>query len=76
MVTDDPVGVTYWKVRYGIRLSGMPSFQSILNDQQIWDVSVLMQQVNRLPAQAQDALKASTPTISTPSQEAAAPPRR
>jgi thiosulfate dehydrogenase len=76
MVTDDPVGVTYWKVQHGIRLSGMPSFESILNDQQIWDVSALLQQVNRLPAEAQEALKASTPTISTSSQETATPPRK
>jgi thiosulfate dehydrogenase len=58
MVTDDPLGVTYWKVRHGIRLSGMPSFQAILNDQQIWDVSAFLARVNRLPAEVENALKA------------------
>ena len=38
-VTDDPVGVTYWKVKNGIRLTGMPSFQKALSDQQMWQVS-------------------------------------
>src|SRR5271166_1318761 len=48
MVTDDPVGVTFWKVRNGIRLSGMPSFDSILSDQQKWDVSALLARANQL----------------------------
>jgi thiosulfate dehydrogenase len=48
-VTDDPVGVTYWKVKNGIRLTGMPSFQKSLNDQQMWDVSALMARADKLP---------------------------
>jgi thiosulfate dehydrogenase len=62
MVTDDPVGVTYWKVQNGIRLSGMPSFGRILKDQQKWDVSALLARANMLPAEAQQALK-NTPRI-------------
>src|SRR6476469_3087136 len=27
-VTDDPAGETYWKVKNGIRMSGMPGFAS------------------------------------------------
>ncbi len=61
-MTDDPVGVTYWKVQNGIRLSGMPSFASILKDQQKWDVSALLARANRLPAEAQQALK-NTPRV-------------
>ncbi len=57
MVTDDPVGVTYWKVQNGIRLSGMPSFDAILKDQEKWDVSALLANANMLPAEAQEALK-------------------
>jgi mono/diheme cytochrome c family protein len=59
MVTDDPVGVTYWKVQNGIRLSGMPSFAAILKDQEKWDVSALLARVNSLPPEGQEALKAS-----------------
>jgi thiosulfate dehydrogenase len=43
-VSDDPVGETEWKVVNGIRLTGMPSFQKILNPSQIWQVSVLLKQ--------------------------------
>ncbi len=48
-VTDDPVGVTYWKVKNGIRLTGMPSFQKALTDQQMWQVSALMASADKLP---------------------------
>src|ERR1700723_2326477 len=48
-VTDDPPGVTYWKVRNGIRLTGMPSFKDALTDQQMWQVSALMARADKLP---------------------------
>lgn len=41
-VSDDPPGETYWKVANGIRLSGMPAFRNVLNDVQMWQVSVLL----------------------------------
>jgi len=41
-VSDDPVGETHWKVANGIRLSGMPAFDKVLNQTQMWQVSVLL----------------------------------
>ncbi len=43
-VSDDPVGETYWKVKNGIRLAGMPAYASLLNEQQMWAVSLLLSQ--------------------------------
>jgi thiosulfate dehydrogenase len=43
-VSDDPVGETEWKVVNGIRLTGMPSFDKVLNATQIWQVSLLLKQ--------------------------------
>jgi mono/diheme cytochrome c family protein len=43
-VSDDPVGETEWKVVNGIRLTGMPSFDKVLNSTQIWQVSLLLKQ--------------------------------
>lgn len=43
-VSDDPVGETEWKVVNGIRLTGMPSFENVLNPTQIWQVSLLLKQ--------------------------------
>ena len=73
MVTDDPVGVTYWKVSNGIRLSGMPSFGDILTEPQRWQVSALLARANKLPAEAQDALKAESSVPA--SEEQPAPPK-
>ncbi|HEX2331044.1 MAG TPA: c-type cytochrome [Candidatus Angelobacter sp.] len=56
MVTDDPVGVTYWKVKNGIRMTGMPGFGEMLPDTQIWQVSLLLKDADKLPASAQAAL--------------------
>ncbi|MFY9751733.1 MAG: cytochrome c [Candidatus Acidiferrales bacterium] len=55
-VTDDPVGVSYWKVKNGIRLTGMPSFRAALGDQQMWQVSALVASAAKLPPEVLDAL--------------------
>ncbi len=49
-VTDDPVGETYWKAANGIRLTGMPAFRGSLTDEQLWQVSQLLANANKLPA--------------------------
>jgi thiosulfate dehydrogenase len=41
-VSDDPVGETYWRVANGLRLTGMPSFNKVLTDTQMWQVSLLL----------------------------------
>jgi thiosulfate dehydrogenase len=56
MVTDDPVGVTYWKVSNGIRMTGMPGFGEMLTPTQMWQVSLLLANADKLPAQTQAAL--------------------
>jgi len=56
MVTDDPAGVTYWKVNNGIRLSGMPSFHAALTDDQMWQVTALLNRADKLPPEALEAL--------------------
>jgi mono/diheme cytochrome c family protein len=45
-VSDDPPGETYWKVKYGIRLSGMPAYAQVLNETQMWEVSLLLAHAN------------------------------
>ncbi len=73
MVTDDPPGITYWKVKNGIRLTGMPSFEKSLTDQQMWQVSLLLRNADKLPADVSAALApaaepapASTPPKAKP----------
>ncbi len=45
-VSDDPPGETYWKIKNGIRLTGMPSFKGVLTEDQMWDVALLLQHAN------------------------------
>ncbi|MFL6428392.1 MAG: c-type cytochrome [Acidobacteriaceae bacterium] len=61
-VSDDPVGETYWKVRNGIRLSGMPAFNNLLNETQMWQVSVLLANADKpLPATVVSTIKPGAP---------------
>jgi len=62
-VSDDPAGVTYWKVKNGIRLTGMPAFQASLGDQQMWQVTAVVARADKLPPEVLDALKPSPPVI-------------
>jgi thiosulfate dehydrogenase len=46
-VSDDEPGVTYWKVAYGIRLTGMPSFDHVLSDTEMWQVTLLLKNADQ-----------------------------
>jgi mono/diheme cytochrome c family protein len=54
-VEDDPEGVTYWKIKHGIRLTGMPAWAGSLTDQQIWTLTLFLKHMDKLPPQAQAA---------------------
>ncbi|MGA2276403.1 MAG: cytochrome c [Terracidiphilus sp.] len=57
-VSDDPPGETYWKVVNGIRLTGMPSYKSLLTDTEIWQVSQLLANADKpLPPGALEILR-------------------
>ena len=50
-VSGDPVGETYWKVKNGIRLSGMPAYNKALSETELWQVSLLLSMADKpLPA--------------------------
>lgn len=70
-VTDDPTGVTYWKVKNGIRLSGMPGFKGSLSEDQMWKVSALLARADKLPSEVLDALKPAVTAV--PAAAASAP---
>jgi mono/diheme cytochrome c family protein len=60
-VTDDPAGVTYWKVANGIRLTGMPGFTGSLSSEQMWQVSLFLANADKLPATVRTALQKPLP---------------
>lgn len=54
-VEDDPDGVTYWKLRHGIRWTGMPAFGKTLSEKQLWQVTLFLKTMDHLPPAAQKA---------------------
>ena len=60
-VTDDEPGESYWKVANGIRLTGMPGFHSALSETQMWQVSLLVANADKLPNTVHDTLAAPLP---------------
>src|SRR5580692_8712603 len=57
-VTDDEPGETYWKISNGIRLTGMPGFSKSLSETQMWQISLLAANADKLPTSAKAALVA------------------
>jgi len=55
-VTDDEPGESYWKVANGIRLTGMPGFRRALSETQMWQVSLLVANADKLPKPVHDTL--------------------
>ncbi len=72
-VSDDPPGETYWKVSNGIRLTGMPAFNTVLTGNEMWQVSLLLADANKpLPPAAVAILRGEL--VVPASGTAAAPP--
>lgn len=70
-VTDDEAGETYWKVANGIRLTGMPGFKTRLSDTEMWQVSLLLANADKIGAATKQALEPAPPVIATPTPPAA-----
>ena len=66
-VTDDPAGETYWKAKNGIRLTGMPGFKETLSDTQLWQVSLVLANADKLPQSVRDSLSAGAGRAASPS---------
>ena len=46
-VSDDEAGETYWRIANGIRLTGMPSYNKVLSDTEMWQVSLLLKNADK-----------------------------
>jgi thiosulfate dehydrogenase len=74
-VTDDPAWETYWKAKNGFRLTGMPGFKDHLNETQLWQVSVLLANADKISPAVKTVL-ASPPAIAPPPAAVTAPVKR
>jgi mono/diheme cytochrome c family protein len=54
-VEDDPEGYSFWKIKHGIRLTGMPSWRYALSDQEIWTLALFLKHMDTLPPAVQQA---------------------
>ncbi|MEO8739214.1 MAG: cytochrome c [Casimicrobiaceae bacterium] len=54
-VEDDPEGELFWRIKHGIRLTGMPSFGNALSDEEIWTLALFLKHMNKLPPPVQQA---------------------
>jgi thiosulfate dehydrogenase len=70
-VTNDPPGETFWKVANGIRLTGMPGFKQSLSETQMWQISLMLANADKLPSSVTSML-AGQPEVSNPAQGATA----
>jgi mono/diheme cytochrome c family protein len=48
---DMPENQNFYIIQHGVRLSGMPAWKRILNDQQIWQVTTFLSHMDKLPHQ-------------------------
>lgn len=55
-VTDDDAWESYWKAESGIRMTGMPGFKGRLTETQIWQVSVLVKNADKMSTTVKAAL--------------------
>ena len=69
-VTDDEVWESYQKISGGIRLTGMPGFKDSLSETQMWQISQLVKNADKLPDSANKELAAAgaapSPAIPAP----------
>jgi mono/diheme cytochrome c family protein len=59
-VEDDPEGWTFWKIKNGIRWTGMPAWHDVLNDQDIWTLTLFLKHMDQLPPGPKAAWQAVT----------------
>ena len=52
-VEDDPEGTSFWRIKHGVRLTGMPSFGYSLSDEEIWTLALFLKNMDKLPPAVQ-----------------------
>lgn len=72
-VTDDPPQETYWKVAGGLRMTGMPGFKDSLSEDQMWQVSLVVANADKLSPLAKSLLSKAPSAAQV--EEKAAPTR-
>lgn len=79
-VPKDPDADFWWITKHGYRMTGMPSWDGILSDDQIWAVIAFIKHSDKLPSEVQAAWKAAagvgSEPVASPAPEPPAAPSR
>jgi thiosulfate dehydrogenase len=65
-VEDDPEDETYWKLDHGIRFSAMPAFGATLSSDQLWQLSMFLNRMDKLPPAVDAAWKRLPSSAASP----------
>ncbi len=55
-VTNNSIGESFWKVKNGIRLTGMPGYSDSLTETEMWQAAMVVAMAHKLPPSVQQAL--------------------
>src|SRR5207302_584060 len=57
---DDPEWHIYYAIRTGVRYTGMPAWDHVLADQDVWKMTAFLSRLEKLPPAVQQYIKATT----------------
>ncbi len=57
-VTDDPEGRTFWVIKHGLRMTGMPAYSPSLQDTEVWQIALFLKHMDKLPKKVDKAWRA------------------
>ncbi len=66
-VTDDEPAETYWLVANGVRLTGMPAFNKSLTETQLWQVTLLLANADKVSDSVKQQVITGQPALPAPS---------
>lgn len=70
-VTDDEPWESYWKVKNGIRMTGMPGFKDHLTETQVWQVVLLVKNADKISSQVKAELVSAPEAAAAPHEQPA-----
>jgi mono/diheme cytochrome c family protein len=54
-IPHDPENWIFWVTKHGVRMTGMPTWDGVMSDDEIWKIVAFIKNSNKLPPEAQPA---------------------
>ena len=68
-IPDDEPSWLFWVTKHGVRMTGMPAWDGVLSDDEIWKIIAFIKQSDKLPPEVQAAWRAAAVTTAGDAQE-------